>query len=456
MTASFTRIPAFIDHYLDLDGIGTGQVQWIDLINKIDQECSEAEVPDTTSNLVYLLSQFNRVETKVGRLPSLLGNAITNQVWEAIEHCLAWLDYGYLRQKRDLVSLFTVYFPEYERNTAFRRCGISRVLIEQNVIRATFYSLNDILRTKHISSLHIQNLEEIRFLSEQHFFVTLYEISRAYFGYGSPFAEKLLFLPYKVFFKDEQLPDFLVCGEPEVDAIGLHFSTFPETIYYIEEDVLDSFRRRVRREVETSGSIPGIRWILNLVRSLDFYYHYAVGHGVEVLKRFSLKLFDVIELEFVRIGQFGFIRHLCFDHQVVGITTAYFSSRPLFPEMELSAPLLSQKPNSAGLQSLHTPYFTPLQLTNLQPYLGVLISAGYCREDFSWIKRKDGGHSNYEAAWVAHILHATFPDIPQNQVGIMFRIPNLSTYLNRIDASKENIKAPLQRLFIERGLSISF
>ncbi len=84
--------------------------------------------------------------------------------------------------------------------------------------------------------------------------------------------------------------------------------------------------------------------------------------------------------------------------------------------------------------------------------MDALVASGYITKDYLWIK--GAGHTNYQAAYIAHIIHQTIPSVSQNAIGKLFGIKSISTYLGKLD-TKESIKKPLEDIFIESKLKIS-
>ena len=92
-------------------------------------------------------------------------------------------------------------------------------------------------------------------------------------------------------------------------------------------------------------------------------------------------------------------------------------------------------------------------ITNkIKPYLDALVKADMITSDYKWIK--GNGHTNYEAAYAAHIIHLTVRSIPQNAIGNLFGIKSISTYLGRLD-TKESIKKTIEDIFRTAGLKIN-
>lgn len=87
----------------------------------------------------------------------------------------------------------------------------------------------------------------------------------------------------------------------------------------------------------------------------------------------------------------------------------------------------------------------------IRPYLNALVDEGYITEEYVWIRGI--GHTLYQAAYIARILHHKFPSVSQNAIGKIFGIKSISTYLAKMD-TKENIKKPLESIFTKRHLPL--
>lgn len=90
-------------------------------------------------------------------------------------------------------------------------------------------------------------------------------------------------------------------------------------------------------------------------------------------------------------------------------------------------------------------------ISKIKPYLDALVASGYITKEYMWIK--GGGHTNYQAAYIAHIIHQTIPSVSQNAIGKLFGIKSISTYLGKLDI-KESIKKPLENIFTESKLKV--
>lgn len=86
----------------------------------------------------------------------------------------------------------------------------------------------------------------------------------------------------------------------------------------------------------------------------------------------------------------------------------------------------------------------PALADKIRPYLDILVAEGFITKDYQWIKGI--GHTNYQAAYIARIIHSRRPSISQNAIGQLFGIKSISTYLAKLD-TKESIKRPLEDLF---------
>ena len=308
-----------------------------------------------------------------------------------------------------------------------------------------------------------------------------------------------------VYFKDRRyqmqpmVPDIADTEAPEINALVRYHFILKDIRHLIESDVYSSFVDRCKKIVSSDLSTAASHqaWSLSVISALNDLYIYAVQNSNKDLMDFVIGLFTIIETEFFNSEPAACIRRSCHlikkDRLLEDCTGngLYFSEQSRVA-MEIRGEFMGDKIVDFShrerefcrrCQVSHCPYREMLgnqlreynkthphdmrrtqeseakeartidsNLTiKIKPYLDALIAAGYLTKEYLWIK--GNGHTNYQAAYTAQIIHRTVPSVSQNAIGKLFGIKSISTYLAKLD-TKESIKKPLENIFTECKLKI--
>ncbi len=308
-----------------------------------------------------------------------------------------------------------------------------------------------------------------------------------------------------VYFKDRRfqmqppVPDIPDTDAPEINALAQYHFMLKDIRHLIEEDVYSSFRDRCNKVIGAEGSTEASHqsWSLAVISGLNDLYIYSVQNGNEDLMDFVVCLFTVVETEFFNTEPSACIRRSCHlikkDRLLEDCTgNGHYFTEQSRVAREIREDFLGDKIVDYAhkerefcrrCQVSHCPYREMLGgqlreynkthpqdkrrtqdsdskeirqmdknvISKIKPYLDALVASGYITKEYMWIK--GGGHTNYQAAYIAHIIHQTIPTVSQNAIGKLFGIKSISTYLGKLDI-KESIKKPLENIFTESKLKV--
>lgn len=323
--------------------------------------------------------------------------------------------------------------------------------------------------------------------------VSLQKACGAFFDKDDPRKES------HVYFKDRRIqmeppvPDIQSTGLPEIDALTQYHFMLKDIRHLIEDSACDSFRDKCNNVIDAAaaGTVSPKAWSLPIISALDNLYVYAEQNDNADLLCFTVKLFSVLETVFLSADSSACIRHSCYlikrnrlfrdctgqNQTAVEVRDAFLKKslveiahnerntcrncivKPC-PYKDMLGTILKEY-NKSHPQDLrlvssdkHGTTDDPNKdlVNKIKPYLDALAIAGLISNEYKWIK--GNGHTNYEAAYAAHIIHQTVLSIPQNAIGNLFGIKSISTYLGRLD-TKESIKKPLEDIFRSAGLKIN-
>ena len=301
-----------------------------------------------------------------------------------------------------------------------------------------------------------------------------------------------------VYFKDRRIqmelpvPYIQNTGIPEIDALIQYHFMLKDIRHLIEDSVCDSFRTKCRNILSAAaGTTSPKAWSLPVISALDSLYVYADQNDNADMMHFTVKLFSVLETEFLCADSSACIRHSCYSIKqnhlfgdCTGQNQAATEVRDSFLKSNLVDIVHNERSTCRSCVVNPCPFrdllgtklkeynkshpqnmrlvssdkyeagnFPGGDITNkIKPYLDALVKADMITSDYKWIK--GNGHTNYEAAYAAHIIHLTVRSIPQNAIGNLFGIKSISTYLGRLD-TKESIKKPIEDIFRTAGLKIN-
>lgn len=111
----------------------TNQITYNDLIDQLHAAARRANLPPAEGDdeILLTLAELEEIPSRLPRLTPTLRPAFTDPVTAAIGHILAVIDFRYLSQRTDILSLIQCIHPDYDRDRMFRYCAFPAYLVQQ-------------------------------------------------------------------------------------------------------------------------------------------------------------------------------------------------------------------------------------------------------------------------------------------------------------------------------------
>lgn len=431
----------------EIDDSGCDQIAFADLIDRLDRELRLVPIPANYPALAEVLDEIKLLQTWVGRMSKNRRLLLSDTVGAAIEHILAYLDYSYLELGLDLERLLVNAFPNYKRTPVLQNCNYPESSVIRYTQRARVFHKE--FSEDGFDMISLATYERPGNSVGRPAVKDLPTICDGFFDEGSPFHRGNVFLPDKKLTVSATIPNYPRCGEREIDQLAVYHSALPDINRYLEEALVDSFQNKCRQIVLSTKSRIRDNWFARVIKSLDFLYGYSTENNEDFLTDLVLLFFETLELELNMAAGIGHVWNLCVQKGNTTLAIDYYWELGRSQEIDKStikerAPRKRRQVDEKKLEAL-------------QPYLNALIKNKFIRNDYSWIRTKEdkkNGHDLYGAAWIAHIFRVTLK-IPQVWTGDLFKIKDISTYLEDIDlkdASKEAVEA----VFLSANLTIEY
>lgn len=107
-----------------------------DFIDQVDAFAQEAEMPQTTADIIDTLTHFEHFLSRLERMPKAQKQAFTDSTFAAIEHAITALDYYYLRKGLTILTLIQNIHPDYNRDQMFRLTGQPDYIVKRFLRKA--------------------------------------------------------------------------------------------------------------------------------------------------------------------------------------------------------------------------------------------------------------------------------------------------------------------------------
>lgn len=92
------------------------QLSFDEYVSGIDGILSHTTVPVSYQGLVETLSSLSQLDARSRRFSRQLHPLLPDFLGTGIEHCLAYIDYTYLKNRLDIEQLIIVFFPRVSKN----------------------------------------------------------------------------------------------------------------------------------------------------------------------------------------------------------------------------------------------------------------------------------------------------------------------------------------------------
>ena len=119
------------------------QLSFDEYVSGIDGILSHTTVPVSYQGLVETLSSLSQLDARSRRFSRQLHPLLPDFLGTGIEHCLAYIDYTYLKNRLDIEQLIIVFFPEYQRMEVLGNCNHPLVMVRRLLRRATCLTIGE-------------------------------------------------------------------------------------------------------------------------------------------------------------------------------------------------------------------------------------------------------------------------------------------------------------------------
>ena len=119
------------------------QLSFDEYVSSLDGILSRTAVPTSYQGLVETLSSLSQLDARSHRFSRQLHPLLPDFLGTGIEHCLAYIDYFYLKNRLDIEQLLIVFFPEYQRLEVLCNCNHPPVMVRRLLRRSTCLTVGE-------------------------------------------------------------------------------------------------------------------------------------------------------------------------------------------------------------------------------------------------------------------------------------------------------------------------
>ena len=432
--------------HMECDDLPCSQRSLADLIEAVKNEVFNDGVPDTPDDLSLYLEDLQMVFSWVGRMSRNRRLLLTSTVGAAIEHVIGFLDFSYLERGYDLEILFLSYFPWYKSRQVFKNCGYPEYLVNRYQERAQVINQEDL---SMVPSGSLRGTAVAEDDVSAHRILSLRGLCDRIFDSDSPSRHATSFFPDMDLVCCALYDQFPKCGVREVDQLGKYHRYLPQAGRYLEDPLVESFRKKCREKAAGRAARVRDSWFVRVAKTLDAFNEYAQNSEDLFLKDFTMNLFSVLESELNNAVRIGYTWDLCSRNDIISITVDYYDEQWKLSEAQPAVIPGGSKDEATEDHNQSSDNI----LSVLEDHLQVLVINHYCSEDYRWINAKMGGKSNAQAYWVAHLLQLTFPQFLLSDIGELLGVAHIGSYSSRVDETSP-FKIPIQKVFQDAGLRL--